>query len=978
MLSLNSLAHQVDTAANAVEPPVEFRLFVSSTFRDLLAERDALARHCFPQARQRFAMVGRALVEIDLRWGLPLDESEERIAQLCLQEVERCRGNFVGILGSRYGHIPVTRPVPQGSVPAQWPEGASITEYEIRAGAFTDPPPRFARFYFRESSDPETEDPALGQLKLEIRRRGFAVRTFVTPDELSAQLLADLCQLAEDTILPDQGASQRLERELAVMTDGTIERPEVSESLNAFLASADGSVLCVTGAPGVGKSTALATWFRRARSLQTNPPQRTWLKRIFRIAFRSSEEALSDDLWLAYFAGNRAGEGRFGNLLRNFYEQIAATNLASTWPGSSLAKQLDEWQNALAGALAKHRRVVVIVDGIDDLNLDPTLPFHWLPPVHPRLKLILCGRFSRFSDQLTDPGWQCLVINPLQPKERCRVLVSSLARFGKTLPEVAAKHLATLPALESTFFLRLVVDELRLARTPEHLQERFDQLRELTTGLGLANELLLRLEEDHGQTLVCGVCRLLKLSRGGLLEGELRDRVLALQDVEGWRWSSLMQAFRRSVFDRDGRLGAFDPTIGAAIALRYLQDSTTSNQALVQLLSPYWLALRERGTPSRRLVEELPWQLWRTCQWQALMVCMSQAKVVAAIWQVEPEQCRLYFLSLQSEIGPDVLAELSKAWCADNDFVVKGGLGVLALALAEMGQMPSSLALARHAIDVTGSNVDVPRKLADRLTLGRIFLEEGLLSEAAVQLKYAESAFLNDSPPTLKAALEQTLGLWYLAAGNAALASELLGKSFQLFDSLGELVASLQSRHNRALAWMELGRIGDARIEMKLVAIEFKRLHHLAGMVSVGINLAQLEERSGRLKAALRILADVEAVARGSKDFALLGQILAVKARVAELTGNRDGAEQAQLERQQLAARAGRFDDEVDAMLSRVAIRLNLGSRGEALAEQLFRRVCTRVKHPPAGLGEFALRPETSDRLKRMEKVFNCQRQESP
>jgi hypothetical protein len=49
--------------------PAELCLFVSSTFRDLQPERDALARQCFPQARQRFAQVGKALVEIDLRWG---------------------------------------------------------------------------------------------------------------------------------------------------------------------------------------------------------------------------------------------------------------------------------------------------------------------------------------------------------------------------------------------------------------------------------------------------------------------------------------------------------------------------------------------------------------------------------------------------------------------------------------------------------------------------------------------------------------------------------------------------------------------------------------------------------------------------------------------------------------------------------------------------------------------------------------------
>jgi NACHT domain- and WD repeat-containing protein len=47
-----------------------FRVFVSSTFSDLKAERDALARFVFPRLRELCAERGARFQAIDLRWGV--------------------------------------------------------------------------------------------------------------------------------------------------------------------------------------------------------------------------------------------------------------------------------------------------------------------------------------------------------------------------------------------------------------------------------------------------------------------------------------------------------------------------------------------------------------------------------------------------------------------------------------------------------------------------------------------------------------------------------------------------------------------------------------------------------------------------------------------------------------------------------------------------------------------------------------------
>ncbi len=90
-----------------------FRVFVSSTFRDLKAERDALQEKVFPELRAHCAAKGYAFQAVDLRWGIGEEASAgQRTMRICLSEVARCqevspRPNFVVLLGDRYGWRPL-------------------------------------------------------------------------------------------------------------------------------------------------------------------------------------------------------------------------------------------------------------------------------------------------------------------------------------------------------------------------------------------------------------------------------------------------------------------------------------------------------------------------------------------------------------------------------------------------------------------------------------------------------------------------------------------------------------------------------------------------------------------------------------------------------------------------------------------------------------------------------------------------------
>ena len=89
-------------------------MFLSSTFRDMHAERDHLSRMVFPELRSRCEQRGVEFVGIDLRWGITQEEAERTgTLAVCLEEIDRCRPFFVCLLGDRFGWVPPPDAIPE-------------------------------------------------------------------------------------------------------------------------------------------------------------------------------------------------------------------------------------------------------------------------------------------------------------------------------------------------------------------------------------------------------------------------------------------------------------------------------------------------------------------------------------------------------------------------------------------------------------------------------------------------------------------------------------------------------------------------------------------------------------------------------------------------------------------------------------------------------------------------------------------------
>jgi hypothetical protein len=287
------------------------RVLISSTFRDMMQERDLLVKEVFPELRRKCAKRFVTFTEVDLRWGITEEQANEgQVLPLCLAEIERSRPYFLGLLGQRYGWTPDTIS-PEVIEREPWLKEhihghTSVTELEILHGVLNNPKMAdHAFFYFRDPSygaDPslsndQRRDMVECDIRADVERYGQAEATRRT-EERKAKLaalkqrirdsnlplvesytdpkaLAEIVRRQFDELIdrlypenqvPDPLAQERLAHEAHAKNKlfTCIDRPTHLAALDAFAGPVEhnGKGLVVTGESGGGKTALLAAWAR--------------------------------------------------------------------------------------------------------------------------------------------------------------------------------------------------------------------------------------------------------------------------------------------------------------------------------------------------------------------------------------------------------------------------------------------------------------------------------------------------------------------------------------------------------------------------------------------------------------------------------------------------------------------------------------------------------------------------------------------
>lgn len=300
------------------------KVFISSTFRDMYAERDHLVKVVFPALREKLGKYRVHLIDIDLRWGVTKEQADnDRVLDLCLDLIDDCRPFFIGILGERYGWVPTKIP-PEAIRKYGWVQhatGKSLTELEILHGVLNNPDMKgHAFFYFRDpkalnkipdavrkeiyvESDP-VRIKKLIALKEEIRRSGHPVMDpyparwdakaydrytkakgrLTGLEEFGNKIQKQLWERIKGELkLPETPPIEAETDPLAIEQDYHerfidsrltvyIGRDKIHKDLLAYCNGDDRKPLIVTGPSGSGKSAILARLSRELMETKTPSP----------------------------------------------------------------------------------------------------------------------------------------------------------------------------------------------------------------------------------------------------------------------------------------------------------------------------------------------------------------------------------------------------------------------------------------------------------------------------------------------------------------------------------------------------------------------------------------------------------------------------------------------------------------------------------------------------------------------------------
>lgn len=584
-------------------------------------ERDLLVKKVFPQLRKMCEERSVSWTEVDLRWGITGEQAAEgKVLPLCLEEIERCRPYFIGLLGERYGWVPNS--IPDELVQAQpWLRehlNCSVTELEILYSVFREEKTRAgAYFYFRsrnylerlpesERNEFEAENPnavaSLAKLKRKIREglnnNLYRLReSYTGPEELGEWILEDFTKLV-DALYPKAGAPDERDREAARHEAHArsrrlafIGREDLIERLNENAAGTS-NPLVLAGESGCGKSALLAEWVGRWK--ESNP----------------------DDFVIQHYVGSTSDSADWQGVVRRIVGELKrAFDLEDDLPNDdeALRLALSGW----AGKVAGRKRIVLIVDALNQLaDGEGALELGWLPTFFPNnFRVVVSSLSGKSLDVLRKRLWSEIEVPPFRENEIGPAAIAYFSLFSKTPPSKMIEELRSTPAAHNPLYLRTVLDELRQFGRQEELQIITEEYLSARGPAELFDLILTRWERDFDQNgenpgFIHKALCLIACSRFGLSEVELLD-VLGQGERPMPRryWTPFYLAAESALSQNGGLLRFGHDYLRLAVESRWLKAPETKKS--YQLVIADYFAKREIGP---RTAAELPWQLKQSAE----------------------------------------------------------------------------------------------------------------------------------------------------------------------------------------------------------------------------------------------------------------------------------------------------------------------------------------------------------------------------
>lgn len=612
------------------------RVFISSTFRDMQAERDYLVNKIFPKIRIAAEKRGVDFMEIDLRWGITEEKEGQsgKVVYSCLKEIERSRPFFIGLLGDRYGWCPTPSDLLNNEdfrreyawITDDIHQCLSITEIEMQYGVLRSKLPVNAYFYIKKGHQQTslpfiskffgrlTDEQKLARLKKRIRsQRTYPYYEYGSVEELGNQVEQALMELLNN-LFPDRTLTalerERLEQHAFMKTRTAvyINVPEALDAISAFVAHPSHRLLCISGQSGMGKSALLANWITEYGTKADRPI-------------------------IYHFIANTEDGGWSRQVIKHLIEELCDLYHLSYTPPQR-GQHLDG-KKALTELLCQEsvqkNPPILIIDALDQLR-DEDKSMWWLPSSIGKEKWILSAAdgdvasdamssYAQMSPGMSEHYHQ----EPLSDAQRRQLIATYLGRHGKELENSQLERIMKFSLTTNTLVLKVLLDELLTFGVYEKLDERINYYISAFSVDNFFQRMIHRYEQDYGKLLVQNTLTLLALSRYGLTETTL----MHIGNIRPVEWSPFFCAFSSHLVSKNGYISFSHRSIQDAVNSIYTVDVITIMPLRKQLAKYMIEQAKQRGEYLTCDYEDIPYQLSLGHCWDELYEFLLDVNVLS-------------------------------------------------------------------------------------------------------------------------------------------------------------------------------------------------------------------------------------------------------------------------------------------------------------------------------------------------------------
>lgn len=555
------------------------RLFLSATVSDFQDERQKLATQIIPQLRMWCENRKIQLIEVDLQWSKESRISETGSSlEMSMRELQRCREEnmrpfFLSLLSEMYGWVPPSKFLTKELRDRYgWVPGFSQNAMEIIYGSYIDRNPNalifirdptcISRLACQDDFVDKNHKEDLTMLKEKIRQRFPSNQVMdytldIDDDTLSERKLQGIAEFCSSILTffkqriseqyPDPESAivnaqsimfteRRLHtqfidiRSSAVYGRGKLKRkvmsyigsaennvmtlykhcykrnatkistvvlsmPVIQKKISMFLATKQHEIFIMHGDAGAGKSSLLASCCHL--SSQLFPGLR----------------------FFYHFVGAGGGSTDLVRLLRRLFMELA--------PDIPIPNTEEELVRATPQMLKRSGQeggLVIFIDALNQLDIDAIESnLAWLPiplPVGVRCVFsMITGTTVHKMITVRAPATISVEVGALDYDACAEIVNGYLGLRNRSISSAHEKSLLAKRGAKNPLWLVTACEELRIHRSIAATDDKIASFSDSL--LGLLQQVLKRIEEEHGKDLVMAALCFLECSRHGLLETEL-------------------------------------------------------------------------------------------------------------------------------------------------------------------------------------------------------------------------------------------------------------------------------------------------------------------------------------------------------------------------------------------------------------------------------------------------------------------------